>query len=87
MRALQTNLGAVPATVFLNKENKAVLFVKHGNNNFIDYTNGNDMAAWTKDSLCIGPKEYKYNTWTIVEDSPELKDYFREVLREQLQDI
>jgi len=87
MRALQCNLPMVPATVFCNKENKAILFVKHGNGNFIDYQSGQDMVAWTRDALCIGPKEYKYNIWTIVEDNPELKDYFREVLRESLQDI
>lgn len=87
MRALQTNLGAVPATVFINKENKALLFVKHGGNNFIDFQQGQDMVAWTRDALCIGSREYKYNVWTIVEDNPELKDYFREVLRDSLEHI
>ena len=85
MRALQTNLPAIPASVFCNKENKAILFVKHGNKNFIDYTDGNDMAAWIADALCIGSKVYAYNAWHEIDDT--LKDYFREVLRDSLENI
>ena len=87
MRALQVNLPTIPASVFLNRENKSILFVKHGDKNFIDYTNGNDMAAWTRSALCVGDKEYAYDTWNVIEEESPLKQYFREVLREPLQDV
>lgn len=87
MKALQTSLSSIPASVFLSSDRKTILLLKHGDKNFIDFQQGQDMAAWTKDALCIGDKSYKYNTWTIVEDNPELKDYFREVLRDSLEHI
>lgn len=85
MKALQTNLQYVPGTVFLGDDRKSILFSRYGTNNFIDYQQGQDMVAWTKDFLCVGNTEYKYNTWHQI-DEP-LKGYFREVLRDSIQDI
>jgi len=88
MRALQVNLQSIPATVFVNREEKAVLFVKHGDSNFIDYRDGNnDIAAWTRDALCIGDTSFPYNRWNIIEEESPLKQYFRSVLKEPLADL
>lgn len=85
MRALQTNLPAIPSSVFIGKDRQSILFVKHGNNNFIDYQQGQDMVAWTKGFLCIGEKEYSYNSWHKFDDN--LKGYFKELLRDSLENI
>lgn len=85
MKALQTNLQYVPGTVFLGEDRKSILLSRYGNNNFIDFQQGQDMVAWTKDALCVGNKDYKYNVWHNIDD--DLKNYFREVLRDSLQDI
>lgn len=85
MRALQTNIGYIPASVFIGDDRKSILFVKHGNNNFIDYTDGNEMAAWTCNALCIGEKEYAYNTWHNVKDDEVLNKYFKIVLKDSLE--
>jgi len=87
MRALQVNLQSIPATVFINREEKAVLFVKHGDKNFIDYRDGGSMVAWTKDALCVEDKNYSYNKWQGIEEDSPLKNYFRSVLREPLADL
>lgn len=85
MRALQTNISYIPAAVFLSEDRKGILFTKHGDKNFIDYTDGNEMAAWTRNSLCIGDNEYKYNTWHEIDET--LKSYFREILRDALENV
>ena len=85
MMALQTNLSYIPATVFLGSDRKSIMFSRYGTNNFIDYQRGEDMAAWTKDSLCVGDNTYKYNAWHSI-DEP-LKNYFREVLRDALENV
>lgn len=85
MMALQTNLSYVPATVFLGSDRKSIMFSRYGDKNFIDYTDGNEMAAWTCNSLCIGENEYKYNTWVEIDDV--LKNYFRELLRDTLENV
>jgi len=87
MRALQVNLQSIPATAFLNREEKAVMFVKHGNGNFIDFQDGSDMVAWTREALCIGDTSYPYNKWNIIEEESPLKQYFRSVLKEPLANL
>ena len=83
MMALQTNLSYIPATVFLGSDRKSIMFSRYGDKNFIDYTDGNEMVAWTRNSLCIEDKEYKYNTWCEIDE--KLKNYFREILRDALE--
>lgn len=85
MRALQTMLPTIPATVFLGEDRRSILFVKQSNKNFIDYTDGNDMAAWIADALCIGSKVYAYNAWHEIDET--LKNYFRELLRDSLENV
>ena len=85
MRALQTMLPTIPATIFLGEDRKSILFVKQSGKNFIDYTDGNDMVAWIADALCVGSKAYTYNAWHEIDET--LKNYFRELLRDNLQDV
>lgn len=82
MGIVQLPLGEVPASIFLNRKDKSILFVKHGAKNFIDYRDGNDMAAWTKDSLSIADDSYKYEAWHSLKDESPLKQYFKSVLQE-----
>ena len=80
---VQLTLGEVPASVFLDRKDKRILFVKHGHKNFIDYRDGNDeMAAWTKDSLCIANDTYKYESWHQLKEESSLKKYFKSVLQD-----
>lgn len=87
MKTLQTNLPAIPASVFIGSDRKSILFVKHGDKNFIDFQDGNDMAAWSRDALCIGESDYKYSTWYNIKEDQQLQKYFKAVLQESLQDI
>lgn len=84
---LQISMSEVPAQIFLDGDSKKIMFYKVGNHgNFIDYQrNGGSYAAWTKTSLCIEDKEYRYGEWHNIkkEDDPLINEYFKSVLTEQ----
>lgn len=82
MPILNMQLPIIPAVIAMDTENNRVAINKaSGRETFVDSIESLPLATWKDKCLDFDGKEYPYNTWFSLENTPLLRDYFSKLIR------